>query len=63
MRNSRNDKKNTTHSELWLGFSASESQPEPRVHLRVRFSFPVAKPVAIGRGRFRGFGLIVREST
>lgn len=30
-------------------------------HLRVRFAHPIAGPLAIGAGRFRGFGLLARE--
>lgn len=30
-------------------------------HLRVRFARPITGPLAIGAGRFRGFGLLARE--
>ena len=30
---------------------------KPRYHVRVRFPHPIAGPVAVGSGRFRGFGL------
>lgn len=36
--------------------------PYPRYHLRVTFRQPVRGPVAVGAGRYRGFGLFVRES-
>ena len=29
----------------------------PRVHVQVRFPAPVSGPIAVGSGRFRGFGL------
>jgi CRISPR-associated protein Csb2 len=35
--------------------------PFPRYHLRVRFSRPIAGPLAIGAGRYRGMGLFARE--
>ena len=31
----------------------------PRIHVRVRFPSPVKGPIAVGSGRFRGFGLFV----
>lgn len=36
--------------------------PYPRYHVRVTFRQPVRGPVAVGAGRYRGFGLFVRES-
>jgi CRISPR-associated protein Csb2 len=33
----------------------------PRYHLRIRFSRPVAGPVVIGAGRYRGLGVFARE--
>jgi CRISPR-associated protein Csb2 len=33
----------------------------PRYHLRVTFPRPVRGPMAIGAGRYRGFGLLARE--
>ena len=35
--------------------------PYPRYHVRVTFRQPVRGPIAIGAGRYRGFGLFVRE--
>jgi CRISPR-associated protein Csb2 len=32
---------------------------KPRYHVRVRFPHPVPGPIAVGAGRFRGFGLFV----
>ena len=34
----------------------------PRYHLRIRFSRPVAGPVVIGAGRYRGMGVFAAES-
>lgn len=34
--------------------------PAPRVHVRVRFRALVPGPIAVGSGRFRGFGLFVK---
>jgi CRISPR-associated protein Csb2 len=34
----------------------------PRYHVRVRFRMPVRGPVAVGAGRYRGFGLFAAES-
>lgn len=34
----------------------------PRYHVRVRFPQPVSGPIAVGRGRFRGFGLFASDS-
>lgn len=33
----------------------------PRIHVRVRFPNRTLGPIAVGSGRFRGFGLFVRE--
>jgi len=33
-----------------------------RYHVRVRFPFPISGPIAIGSGRFRGFGLFSKEA-
>jgi CRISPR-associated protein Csb2 len=33
----------------------------PRYHVRVRFPHAVRGPIAIGSGRFRGFGLFAAE--
>ena len=33
-----------------------------RYHLRIRFSRPVAGPVVIGAGRYRGMGVFAAES-
>ncbi len=33
------------------------------VHLRLRFSQPVAGPIALGAGRFRGFGLMAIDTS
>jgi CRISPR-associated protein Csb2 len=33
----------------------------PAYHVRVRFSRPAVGPLAVGAGRYRGFGLFVRE--
>lgn len=33
----------------------------PRYHVRLRFPHPVAGPLAVGSGRFRGFGLFVQD--
>jgi CRISPR-associated protein Csb2 len=33
----------------------------PRYHLRVRFPRPVRGPLAVGAGRYRGFGLLARD--
>ncbi len=32
----------------------------PRVHVRVRFKTAVRGPIAVGSGRFRGFGLFAK---
>lgn len=34
----------------------------PRYHLRIRFARPVAGPVAVGAGRYRGLGVFAREA-
>lgn len=34
-----------------------------RVHVRVRFPIPIRGPLAVGSGRFRGFGLFAQEGT
>lgn len=34
----------------------------PAWHVRVRFALPVAGPLVIGAGRYRGFGLFAAES-
>lgn len=34
----------------------------PRIHVRVRFPAEVRGPIAIGSGRFRGFGLFARDN-
>jgi CRISPR-associated protein Csb2 len=33
---------------------------KPRYHVKVRFPRPVPGPIAVGSGRFRGFGLFAR---
>jgi CRISPR-associated protein Csb2 len=33
----------------------------PRIHLRVRFDWPIAGPIAVGRGRHVGLGLLWPE--
>ena len=33
----------------------------PRIHVRVRFPHAVRGPIAVGSGRFRGFGLFAME--
>jgi CRISPR-associated protein Csb2 len=33
----------------------------PRIHVRVRFPSPVSGPIAVGSGRFRGFGLFAAD--
>ena len=37
-------------------------ESKPRYHLRVRFPHAIRGPVAIGSGRFRGFGLFAEDS-
>jgi CRISPR-associated protein Csb2 len=38
---------------------ADETRHYPRYHVRVRFARPVAGPLAVGAGRYRGLGLFV----
>lgn len=33
----------------------------PRYHVRIQFPHPMAGPIAVGSGRFRGYGLFARE--
>ncbi len=43
----------------WKYLPAAEATHWPRYHVRVRFARPVAGPLAVGAGRYRGFGLFV----
>lgn len=45
----------------WKYQPADEAKHWPRYHVRVRFARPVAGPLAVGAGRYRGFGLFAAD--
>jgi len=47
--------------ELSTRYQLPETIRRPTYHVRVRFTHPVAGPLAVGAGRYRGFGIFARE--
>ncbi|MBA4192707.1 MAG: type I-U CRISPR-associated protein Cas5/Cas6 [Planctomycetaceae bacterium] len=48
--------------DLATRYVLADRMTGPRYHVRVRFPYPIPGPLAVGAGRYRGFGLFAAET-